>query len=214
MQTAKPPADEAYESLLLPIWQYLAISDQPRPSDVIFVFGGLDKAVPSRAADLYLSSYAPKLLVTGNVGPFSKDVFDRTEAEVFSDIIVSRGVPRDAVILEKCATNTLENVVFGMRALEAQGIMVTNAILVGKPFLMRRCVATFVKQRPEVGVVSCPPLGSLESFRDRSVADFARRLAAEVDRLIRYGAAGDIAEQQVPGNVRNIMDQIRQDFGS
>ena len=193
---------EEYARLLQPIWSYLCRSDPPVPSDVIFVFGSRGLEVPRRAAQLFAAGWAPLVLVSGRAGPMTERVFDRPEALVFKDELVRRGVPAAAVVTEVDAGNTLENVRFGMAVLAAAGHRPRSALLVAKAFAMRRCLATFARQHSGVKVRGCPPAGALLDHLDRSRADFAARLVAEIRRLDVYGAAGDIAPCAVPPAVR------------
>ena len=191
--------DEAvFQRLVLPIWEFLARADAPVPSDVIFVFGSQDLAVPRRAAELYHAGHAPSVLVTGRFGPMTAEVFERSEALVFKDELVRRGVSEDAITTEVEAGNTLENVRFGMAALRAVGQRPRSALLVAKPFVMRRCLATFARQYPNVAARGCPPAGSAAARRDRHREAFAARMVAELQRLETYAASGDIAQQLVP----------------
>ena len=194
-------ADE-YTRLLQPIWSYLCPSEPPAASDVIFVFGSRGLEVPRRAARLFAAGWAPRVLVSGRAGPMTEHVFDKPEALVFRDELVRRGVPASAIVTEVDAGNTLENVRLGMTVLEAAGSRPGSALLVAKAFAMRRCLATFARQRPGVRVRGCPPAGALLDHLDRSRADFAARLVAEVRRLDAYGAAGDIAPCTIPAAVR------------
>ncbi|MBX3024695.1 YdcF family protein [bacterium] len=202
--------DAQFLALVSPVWDYLALNEQPQPSDVIFVFGGLDLAVPTRAAELYSLHYAPIVLVTGNAGALTKEVFSKPEAIVFRDRMVELGVPSGSVILELTATNTYQNVSLGMRTLRQAGRIPTTALLVAKSFLMRRCYATFLRQYPEVQTRSCPPQGSLLHFCDRPRHEFAERLVAELERLDSYSVKGDIAALCIPASVRAAASTIRQ----
>lgn len=180
------------------MWEYLARADRPVASDVIFVFGSQDLTVPRHAADLYQAGYARSVLVTGRFGPMTVNAFDKAEALVFKDELMRRQVPEQAITTEAEAGNTLENVRFGMAALRAVGQRPRSALLVSKPFVTRRCLATFARQHPEVAVRGCPPPGSADARRDRSPDAFAARLVAELQRLERYAARGDIAHQAIP----------------
>jgi uncharacterized SAM-binding protein YcdF (DUF218 family) len=188
--------------LLQPLWDYLAVSEDPRPADLIFVFGSADYAVPTRAAEIYHQGYAPLALVSGSFGRLTEEVFDQPEADVFKSVLLAAGVPETAIVTEPEATNTLENVQFGMVALANHRVWPQTALLVAKGFVMRRCVATFARQYPDVQVWPCPPLGHFSLGLDRSVPDFAARLVAELDRLERYAATGDIVKQEIPETVR------------
>lgn len=111
------------------------------------------------------------------------------------------GVPWDRIILEEHATNTGQNVAFGIREAKKQGIDVDSAVLVAKPFLMRRAVLTFAKQFPHIVTYPCPPPGPPSLYLDRPKPEFAERLAAEVDRLISYQKLGYIAHTDIPEHI-------------
>ena len=200
--------EKAYIRLLTPVWNYLRLAHAPAPSDVIFVFGSRGLEVPRRAAELHAAGWAPRLLVSGRAGPMTEHVFDKPEALVFRDELVRRGVPAAAVTTEVDAGNTLENVRFGMAALEAAGRRPRSALLVAKAFAMRRCVATFARQHPGVAVRACPPGGGPAAHPDRGRAAFAARLVAEIRRLEAYGASGDIAPCAIPPAARAASREI------
>lgn len=193
------PLDEAaFQRAVLPMWEYLARADPPVVSDVIFVFGSEDLAVPRRAADLYHAGYATSVLLTGGSGPMTATAFEKAEALVFKDELLRLRVPERAITTEEHAGNTLENVRFEMAALRAAGQCPQSALLVSKPFVTRRCVATFTRQHPEVVVRGCPPVGSPAARRDRHHDAFAARLVAELRRLERYAECGDTTRQVIP----------------
>jgi len=194
--------------LLQPVWDYLAVSDDSRPADLIFVFGSADYAVPMRAAEIYHQGHAPMALVSGRFGRLTEGVFDRPEADVFKNILLAAGVPKTAIVTESEATNTLENVQFGMAALAKHRVWPETVLLVAKGFVMRRCVATFARQYPNVQVWACPPLEHFSLGLDRSLPDFAARLVAEIDRLERYAAMGDIVKQEIPETVRVAAESV------
>ena len=189
--------------VLQPLWDYLAVSVAPCPADVIFVFGSADLAVPDRAARLYDAGHASHVLVSGSFGRLTRNVFDKPEAHLFKDRLVAAGVPEAAIVTDPAAASTLENVRFGMAALAARGLHPRSALLVAKGFALRRCVATFARQHPEVRVHPCRPEASLAAAFDRSVPAFAARLVAELERLERYAAQGDIQPQDIPLEVRS-----------
>ena len=198
-----------YEHTLRPLWEFLAVAELPRRADVIFVFGSKDFAVPARAAELFHEGHAPRVLVTGSFGRMTRGVFEKEEALVFRDRLIEAGVPTSSIIVEPEASNTLENVRFGMAALRRNGVLPRSALLVAKGFVMRRCVATFTRQCSEVRVQPCPPTSGLVEATDRSRTDFAARLLAEVERLERYAAQGHISPQHVPRGVRQAASLVR-----
>ena len=204
-QIVPSPAEVALQVL----WDYLLVARPPAPSDVIFVFGSQDLAMPDRAAELYRGGHAPAVLVTGGFGRMTRGVFDQPEALVFRDRLLAAGVPETAIVTETEAGNTLENVRLGLAALRRAGRPARSALLVAKGFVTRRAEATFAVQAPDVRVRACPPTTRLAEAMDRSPDAYAARLVAEIDRLDRYGARGDIARQRVPEAVRDAAWRVR-----
>ena len=191
------------------LWDYLLVARPPVAADVIFVFGSQDLAMPDHAAALYGARHAPAILVTGGFGRMTRGVFKAPEAFTFRERLIGAGVPATAIVAEPEAGNTLENVRFGLAALRRAGRSAASALLVAKGFVTRRAVATFAAQAPAVRVRACPPVTRLEEAMDRHPDAFAVRLAAEIDRLDRYGARGDITPQDVPPAVRAAARRIR-----
>jgi hypothetical protein len=122
--------------------------------------------------------------------------------------IIELEVPDRNIVRERESTNTLENILFGMKRLQERGIKISSAILVAKPMHMRRCVATFNRQYPEVKVLCSPPAGSLLEFIDRPKPECLGRLIAEVERLETYATKGDIVRQNIPDSVREVIKEI------
>jgi len=189
---------QAYVELLEPVWSYLVVSDAPVPGDAVFAFGCGDLRVPQRAANLHLDRWAPRVLVSGGVGRRTGELFGASEAAVFARHLGWLGVPATAIVAEDRASNTGENVTLGMRALARAGVRVGRALLVAKPFVMRRCAATFRLRHPLVETVCCPPQGPMLDFVEGTRPAFAARLVAELDRLDRYPRLGYIASQPLP----------------
>ena len=199
----------AFLELVTPLWRFLVVTDPPAKADVIFVFGSQDLSVPSHAAALYKLGYSRNVLVSGNYGRMTKDVFNQPEALVFKDCLVRNGVPAEMVVAECGATNTLENVRFGVKELRRRELKIVTALIVGKPFVMRRCRATFARQAPEIRVRCCPPTDEISSSIDREPNAFAQRLVSEIERLDRYGLSGDISLEKIPLSVRTAVQRIQ-----
>ena len=136
----------------------LQIVDVPRKADVIAVFaggvgesgragGGYQERV-QHAANLYLAGYSSHLVFSSGF------VFAFQEAEVMRDLAVALGVPPDAIILERQASSTYENVIY------TRDIMIANnweqLLVVSSPYHMRRAMLTWRKQAPSFQVVSTP----------------------------------------------------------
>lgn len=174
-------------------WDHLVVEDPVAPVDAIFCFGSRHWRVPERAAALFHAGVAPVVLITG--GPAGPG--EPTEAERFARDLVARGVPRGAVVLERRARHTGENVTLGLAALRSAGLHPSSLALVSWPLAARRCRATVEHLAPDVAVRSAPALRT-PGARWAPTARRVRFMVGELDRLEAYGAIGHLAVQPAP----------------
>ena len=151
------------------------------------------------AADLYRQGLAPLLLLSGKEGANTEGRFSATEAEVFGDIARRCGVPAEAILLEKEARNTGENVRFSRELLERPGIRTTRVIAVQKPFMGLRVRATFQKVWPELQVLVTSPTQTLEQLAPpgMDLAEIISIMVGDFQRVLEYPKLGYQTEQPV-----------------
>lgn len=70
----------------------------------------------------------------------------KTEADWYAEEALKLGVPDAAIMRERRSTNTGENIVYAYELLQSQNIDVQRAIIVHKPYMLRRDYATIMKQ--------------------------------------------------------------------
>jgi uncharacterized SAM-binding protein YcdF (DUF218 family) len=176
-------------------------------SDAIFVFGHIDKRVAEHTGNLFLKNKASKIIISGGIGTAKKDPAGfPSEAEYFSSVIKNMGVPENIIFLENKATNTLENVLFGMKKAQEEKLAVNSVIIVSVPFLLCRAQATFLKHYPDIKIYKSS--FSVENIDYNNISSI-KRLLAEVDRLDTYAQKGDIAKVQIPNVVREAYSKIK-----
>lgn len=176
--------------------EYIFISSDPQPSDVIFLPGGSDPALPERAAELYKAGYAPLLVASGKYGkqlghfkgPVRKaEVYGadyETEADFYRAVLKANGVPETAVLCEDQAEFTYQNAQFSKKMLDDAGIKVNAAILVCKAFHARRAYTYYQNAFPEaeISVVAVPGKDITKEEWYKTGAG-RRRVAGELKRL-------------------------------
>jgi len=209
MNDAPQSNPASYETHASALWNFLAPQQTPEAVDAVFVFGGVNLRVPEWAAELIHAQYASTVLVSGGAGSRTHLHFDQPEADVFVQVLRDKGVSSESVVVESAATNTGQNVEYGMAKLLKRVPRVSSLLLVSTPFIMRRCVATFKHQYPDIRTVACPPRGSYREFVDRPQTEFIDRLVAEVERLDAYARSGFIAPVDIPDGVRVACDYFR-----
>ena len=185
------------------IWDYHHLNHKLEKSDAILALGSNDLRVAEYAAELYLQGWAPLLICSGNVGALTRGRFGKPEAEMFAEIAVKRGVPREAILTEPESTNTGENVVFTRRLLERRGLDPESIILVQKPYMERRAFATFMNFWPGKRViVASPPIPFTEYFTAELTKDLVINImVGDLQRIRIYPGLGFQIEQEIPDDV-------------
>jgi len=194
------------------IWEYQQLHHTLEKADCIFILGSHDIRVAEYAATLYKQGYAPLMLISGsNLGNLTKN-WPKTEAETFADRAEALGVPRKAMILEKNASNTGENVLFSRKLLEEKGLHPQKFILVQKPYMERRSFATFKKQWPgKEAIVTSPPI----SLRDYPYQNITREVTirlmlADFRKIKEYPSLGYQIPQEIPPEVEAAYELLTQ----
>ena len=185
------------------IWNYHQMGHQLSVCDLIFVLGSHDLRVAERAAELYQQGLAPRVLMSGGFGNFTKGHFSKPEAELFAEVARENGVPDDCLLIEGRSTNTGENVQFSRELLEASGIAVSSVIAVQKPYMERRTFATIRKQWPGVSVCVTSPRISFENYLQGALTfDIVTNImVGDLARIIEYPRLGFQIHQDVPSDI-------------
>jgi uncharacterized SAM-binding protein YcdF (DUF218 family) len=195
------------------IFDYHQLNHRPLPADVLLVLGTNDTRVAEFAADLYHAGLSETLVVTGGLA-HQNDLlatdWDRPEAEVFADILSSRGVPRDSMVLETQALNTAENLVFSRRVVEAAGLTPRNILIAVKPFMQRRVMATHAVVWPEMPASTVSWTGTFDDYCNDMLpaAKVTNIMMGDLQRIWVYAARGFSAPQQIPDNVKQAFQRL------
>lgn len=128
------------------ITQFLFLKDEPAPVDLCFVLGSPSISSILPAIYLYQQGLAPKILISGH-GPQADCI---PEWQVYRDYAIAQGVPASAILVEKQASNTLENFTFSKEVIDQEigWENLSKIALVAKPFHMRRVLMTASRQWP------------------------------------------------------------------
>ena len=182
-----------YTSFVWVVAEPLRVTDPPRRADSIVVFaggvgesgtagGGYQERV-RHAVDLYQAGYAPGMIFSSGFA------FAFQEAEVMRDLATDLGVPADAIVLERRASSTLDNVVFVGDILRGQSAR--SVLLVSSPYHMRRALLTWHKQSPDIDVIAAPvPESQYYSHGRGADIEHVRGIAWEYAALTTYWMRG------------------------
>ncbi len=134
----------------------MQLRQPPETADVLVVLGSIDDRVAKYAALLLHNETAPKCIITGGLA-HNEDLLatkygKTTESDHFSHVMEHEGIQRKDVFLETEATSTWENALFSYKILADSYIEPKSLLLVTKPYMERRALATFEAQWPKPGV--------------------------------------------------------------
>lgn len=125
--------------LLLVAGLFLSPQDNIQPADIIIVVsGGETSRRVDEGIELFKQGWAPYLLFSGAAAEGSV-----SNAKSMSRVAVSKGVPREQILMDENSKNTLENAKNSKIILERQGFQ--SAILVTSPYHSRRAGIIFRK---------------------------------------------------------------------
>lgn len=178
--------------------------------DLILVCCSNDTRVAERAAELFGDGAAPLVLFSGGVGALTAGLFGaRSEAEAFADVAAAAGVPRAAMLLEGASTNTGENAKMSAAVLAAAGVPPPERVLlVQKPYMEMRTLATFMRQWPGAPLpafaVTSPRIALANYAASRAglaLGDILSVVVGDAQRVATYPAKGFQAYFKVPPGV-------------
>jgi uncharacterized SAM-binding protein YcdF (DUF218 family) len=209
--TTEPPIDETIRRHAEVLWDYHDVST-PRPDrvDFILALGSHDLRVAARAAELLLEGTAPLLVVSGGAGKVTGGEWAVPEAERFAELARTRGVPDTQILVEPNAKNTGDNVTLARKLLQERGIDVTTGLLVAKPYMKRRALATAMKQWPEVTWYA---EGPLIKFKGYATADTPERrmidlMVGDLQRIAIYPSQGLQVPMPIPPAVHGAYEAL------
>ncbi|MCA9436131.1 MAG: YdcF family protein [Candidatus Omnitrophica bacterium] len=192
------------------LWDYHRLDREVSPAEVIFTLGSHDTRVADRAGDLFLEGFAPWLIFSGGYGNFTQGVWDSPEAEIFARRAIARGVPEDRILIENRSTNTGENVRFTQTLLHERSLDFQSFILVQKPYMERRTIATFERQWPGKIATVTSPLLSYEDYPTSEIPleRVLNIMVGDLQRIEIYPDLGFQTYQEIPERVREVFLEL------
>lgn len=192
------------------LWNYHHMNQPLKKADAILALGSHDIRTADRAVELFEEGWAPLIIFSGDRGSITKGMFEKPEAEVFADIAIKLGVPKEKIIIEGKSTNTGENIIFTRRLLEEKGLNFNSFIVVQKPYMERRTFATFKKQWPGKDfIVTSLRIEYDKYFNERYPKDYVIDvMVGDTQRIIEYPKLGYQIKQDVPKKVLEAFNQL------
>ena len=192
------------------LWNYNNLQQTLNKSDCILALGSNDIRVAHRAAELFLSGFAPLIIFSGSFGVLTKQLYNKPEAEIFADEAIKLGVPKDKIYIENQSTNTGENIMFSRKLIENKGLKIKSIILVQKPYMLRRAFATFKKQWSEMEVIVTAPQISFKNYPNETISKnlLINLMVGDTQRIKLYPQKGFQIPQDMPSNVWEAYEEL------
>lgn len=195
--------DPAIEQPLAILWDYMRLVHAPSQADAILALGSFDPQAAVVAAGLWRAGWARTIIMSGGIahqGTLLQSGWDRSEAEVFADVAVAEGVPREAILLECEAQNTGQNFSLGKALAVRLGLKIERLLVAAKPYMTRRGYATGRIAWPEAELLmQCEEIDVRAYFaRDPKPERTLRAMIGDFHRILVYPGLGFQIEQDVP----------------
>src|ERR1017187_9563597 len=93
------------------IWDFLRVTEDLHPADLILILGGHDPSVGPHAASLFEHRLAPLIVASGgttHVPPTVGGGSAETEADAIASYLEHAGIPTQSILLERSEEHTSE----------------------------------------------------------------------------------------------------------
>lgn len=191
--------------LLQIVWDYMSYETPLQHADVILVGGCSDTGLAHYAAELYHMGFAPYIVFSGYQAPG----MEMTEADLLAQAARQLGVPESAILREQTAMNTGDNITHSANLLREKGIHTERVILVHKPYMSRRFLATAQVQWPEPRpdfITRHQIMPLTEYILKHGRGEVIRKALGDFNRMAKYAKKGFQAHHDIPAEVQEAYD--------
>ena len=203
-------SNEEVNRLAKLLWNFHHVDHSVKESDCILALGSHDLRVADRAAELYLEGMAPILIFSGGLGNLTKELWTKSEAELFASIAMEKGVPANAILIENRSTNTGENILFTKSILKEHKLDPQKFIVVQKPYMERRSYATFKQHWPDKDLIVTSPQIAFEDYPTEEIPleRVINIMVGDLQRIKLYPDKGFQVYQHIPPQVWQAFERL------
>lgn len=189
------------------LWDYLSSENSSFRADAVVVCCSYDLRVCDHACRLLEEGCANRLVLSGDRGNWTRELWDRPEALVYRDRALQRGVGPEKIITEERARNLGENISFSRDLLpEARRI-----ILVSKPNTLLRLRLTCELGWPGVEFRCSAP--ALRFPEDASpvigLPGLIHEMVGDIQRIQEYPALGFQSPHTLPPEILRAYGRLK-----
>ena len=169
------------------------------PCDAVVVCCSYDLRVCDYACHLLQSGLTERLVLSGNTGNWTRQLWDQPEAHIFFARAIENGTRKESILVEDRATNFGENVRFSQAMLPNA----TRVTFLTKPAAVLRVKLTVEAQWPDVqAFVSCPDIEFPSEVSNAvGVLGIINEMVGDVERIQKYPGRGFQANHELPDEI-------------
>lgn len=198
--------------LALTLWDYNHLNQPLRPADFLFVMCSYNLEVADRANILFQQKMGKFIALSGGEAHLTdllRTDWDEAEAIVFKKRLQSLCVSPSDIVVEDKATNCGENIAFTKEILKDREPAVTTGLIVQKPYMERRALATAEKQWPEIEWQVTSPNTSYEDYiKKHDEEKLIHIIVGDAWRVKEYAKQGFQTEQEMPEEVEDALERL------
>jgi uncharacterized SAM-binding protein YcdF (DUF218 family) len=203
------------ENAINVIWDYMQLRQPIVKADALILLGSRDDRVANYAAGLLQCDITPICVVTGGVA-HHHDLLatkwdEASEADHFIAILRANSIDESRIYKEAKATITGENVLLSHKLLVEHEIYPKSILIVTKPYMERRALATFQAQWPDADCAM--RVSSMGGTIAEYCADGSQPfelvvniMVGDFQRIMEYPRRGFLVAQQIPQKVHEAYD--------
>lgn len=184
------------------IWDALVRRDAiPPKADAIVVGGCSDTGLSERTAELFHDGVSDLIVISG----YKPEKLNITEADFLANRCMELGVPKESIVLEKEASNTGENILFSAEIVKRMKPNATRIVLIHKPFMSLRFLATAEAQWPlqqPAFYTTCQDISFEDYGKLRGLEALAWEMLGDFKRMDEYVEKGYQTEQVISKETR------------
>lgn len=192
------------------LYEYGQLHQVLKQADAIVALGNKDLRIASRAAEIWHNRLAPVVVASGGVGRLTPPEWEKSEAAMFAQMLYDADVPRANVLVEDQSTNLPQNIAFSIDILKKNNFSTNRLILTCLPFAQRRVLALCRKQFPENKFQVTSQTTPYSRYPNSAInrTETISLIVGELDRLIKFPAAGFSVAEPVPQNIKDSVGQL------
>lgn len=121
-------------------------------------------------------------------------------------------VPEKDLLVENESTNTAENIKFTKKLFEDNGVYPKRIIIVQKPYMGRRVLATMEKMWKDIDFLITSPQIPFEEYKvpELTREEMIGSVVGDIERLKLYAEKGFTTKQEIPEDVWEARNKIRE----